>query len=73
MLYMIDKKPYIRVSNYYKLVKVEKKGNEYNVVPLGDKSNRDRANKNLVITEVTVKDAYEKNSASKANSNIDNM
>ena len=73
MLYMIDKKPYIRVSSYYKQVKIEKKGNEYIVVPIGDKTNRVRANKNLVVTEITVKEAFEKYSTSKANNNIDNI
>ena len=73
MLYIIDKKPYIRVSSYYKPVKIEKKGNEYIVVPIGDKTNRVRANKNLVVTEITVKEAFEKYSISKANNNIDNI
>lgn len=67
MIYIINKKPYIRVSHYYKPVKIEKKGNEYNVTPIGDNSNRIMANSKLQVISVTVKEAYEKYSISKMN------
>lgn len=40
MLYIINNKPYVKVSNYYKEVKVEKKGKEYSVKPIGGEETR---------------------------------
>lgn len=35
MIYLINGKPYVKVSNYYKQVKVEMKGKELNITPVG--------------------------------------
>lgn len=34
MIYLINGKPYVKVSNYYKQVKVEMKGKELNITPV---------------------------------------
>ena len=40
MIYLINGKPYVKVSNYYKQVKVEMKGKEINIVPVGGAETR---------------------------------
>ena len=37
MIYVIENKPYIKVSNYFRGVTIEKKGNEYVVKPIKSK------------------------------------
>lgn len=53
MLYIINKKPFVKVSNYYKLVKITKKGNEYNVVPeQGENTSIEKLDKNYLVMSV---------------------
>lgn len=40
MIYIIKGKPYIKVSNYYKEISIDKKGNEYIAKPVGGKETR---------------------------------
>ena len=40
MIYLINGKPYVKVSNYYKQVKVEMKGKEINIIPIGGAETR---------------------------------
>lgn len=78
MIYIINEKPYIRVANYYKPVKVEKKNNEYNITPIDSKNKANRitvaeANvRNLNVTGVSVEDYYTKTN-SKPKNNIDSI
>lgn len=53
MLYVINKKPYIKVGNYYKMVKINKKDNEYNVVPeKGKNTTLEKLNDNHLIMSI---------------------
>lgn len=64
MLYVIEGKPYIKVSNYYRQVQVSKKGDEYYLVPLKGEENRieiTRTQNNIQITQLSVEDYYKKN------------
>lgn len=78
MIYIINGKPYIKVGNYYKPVKIEKKNNEYNVKPINseDKSNRitmqDVKSKKLMVTSDSVEN-YMNGNTQKNKNNIDNM
>lgn len=40
MIYLINGKPYVKVSNYYKQVKVDMKGKELNITPVGGMETR---------------------------------
>ncbi len=70
MLYIIEGKPYIKVSNYYKLVEVNKKGNEYVVKPIGKDETRIECIKVSKVVEMSVKDFY-KNKAKRLSENIE--
>lgn len=78
MIYIINEKPYIKVGNYYKPVKIEKKNNEYSVKPINseDKSNRitmqDVKSKKLMVTSDSVEN-YMNGNTQKNKNNIDNM
>ena len=78
MIYIINEKPYIKVGNYYKPVKIEKKNNEYSVKPINseDKSNRitmqDVKSKKLMVTSDSVEN-YMNGNTQKNTNNIDNM
>lgn len=78
MIYIINGKPYIKVGNYYKPVKIEKKNNEYSVKPINseDKSNRitmqDVKSKKLMVTSDSVEN-YMNGNTQKNKNNIDNM
>ena len=68
MLYIINGKPYVKVSNYYKEVSVEKKGNEFFVKPVGGEETRIE-NPNLnEISQVSVSTYYESKNKSKISS-----
>ena len=78
MIYIINEKPYIKVGNYYKPVKIEKKNNEQSVKPINseDKSNRitmqDVKSKKLMVTSDSVEN-YMNGNTQKNKNNIDNM
>lgn len=60
MLYLIKEKPYVKVSNYYKEVSVDKKGKEYIVKPVGGKETRiENPNMNEVF-QMSVENFYKK-------------
>ena len=60
MLYLIKEKPYVRVSNYYKEVSVDKKGKEFIVKPTGGKETRiENPNQNEIF-QISVEDYYKK-------------
>lgn len=67
MLYIIKNKPYIKVSNYYKEVSVDKIGNDYSVVPVKGEENRIYIDniKNIVTTESSVEDFFKKSKHTK--------
>lgn len=69
MLYLIKEKPYVKVSNYYKEVSVDKKGKEYIVKPTGGKETRIEKPDVKEISQISVEDFYKKNSSK---TNIDN-
>ena len=70
MIYMIKGKPYIRVSNYYKEVSVDKKGKEFYVKPIGGKETRIENPDMKEVFQMTVEDYYKKNSSKLGNVNI---
>ena len=70
MLYMIKGKPYVRVSNYYKEVSVDKKGKEFYVKPIGGKETRIENHDMKEVFQMTVEDYYKKNSSKLGNVNI---
>lgn len=70
MLYMIKGKPYVRVSNYYKEVSVDKKGKEFYVKPIGGKETRIENPDMKEVFQMTVEDYYKKNSSKLGNVNI---
>ena len=69
MIYLINGKPYVKVSNYYKQVKVEMKGREINITPIGKEETRIfRPNPDEVIA-ITPIDFLSKNGKIKENTN----
>lgn len=73
MLYIIKEKPYVKVSNYYKEVSVDKKGKEYYVKPVGGKETRiENPNMNEVF-QMTVENYYKKNSSKLNTDNINKI
>lgn len=40
MIYLINDKPYVKVSNYYKQVKVDMEGKELKITPIGGAETR---------------------------------
>lgn len=60
MIYIVKDKPCVRCSSYYKPVEITKKGKEYTVKPIGDKTNRIYNDKNLQAVEMPLDKAYEK-------------
>lgn len=62
MLYIINDKPYIKLSSYYREVEVTKKGKDYNVKPLSGERTKISTEKvnldKLQITQKTVEDYY---------------
>lgn len=73
MLYIIKGTPYVKVSNYYKEVSVEKKGKEFLVKPIGGEETRLTNIDAKDITEMSVSDYYNsknKNIANKSDTNI---
>ena len=70
MLYMIKGKPYVRDSNYYKEVSVDKKGKEFYVKPIGGKETRIENPDMKEVFQMTVEDYYKKNSSKLGNVNI---
>lgn len=67
MLYLIKEKPYVKVSNYYKEVTVDKKGKEYIVKPTGGKETRIEKTDMKEISQISVEDFYKKNSGKISN------
>lgn len=69
MIYLINGKPYVKVSNYYKQVKVEMKGKELNITPVkGTDTKIVRPNPTDVIG-INPIDFLKKNEKSKENTN----
>lgn len=68
MLYLIKEKPYVKVSNYYKEVSVEKNGKEYIVKPTGGKETRIENPNMKEVFQISVEDFYQKK-INKTNSN----
>lgn len=69
MIYLINSKPYVKVSNYYKQVKVEMKGKELNITPVkGPDTKIVRPNPTDVIG-INPIDFLKKNEKSKENTN----
>lgn len=62
MLYIIKEKPYVKVSNYYKEVSVDKKGKEYIVKPTGGKETRIENPDIKEVSQISVEEFYQKNS-----------
>lgn len=60
MIYVVNNKPCVRCSNYYKPVEIAKKGKEYVVTPIGDRTNRIYADKKTQASEMTLDKAFEK-------------
>lgn len=62
MLYLIKEKPYVKVSNYYKEVTVDKKGKEYIVKPTGGKETRIENPDIKEVSQISVEEFYQKKS-----------
>lgn len=65
MLYIINEKPYVKVSNYYKEVSVEKKGKEFSVKPHGGKETRIENPDPKTVTEISVANYLENKNKNK--------
>lgn len=65
MLYIINEKPYVKVSNYYKEVSVEKKGKEFSVKPYGGKETRIENPDPKTVTEISVANYLENKNKNK--------
>ena len=61
MIYVINKKPYIKVANYYREVDIKKKGDEYYVIPKKGEETKLEYVKQSEIGEVSVENFYKKN------------
>ena len=70
MLYIIKEKPYVKVSNYYKEVSVDKKGKEYYVKPVGGKETRIEKPDMKEISQISVEDFYKKNSSKTSSDSV---
>lgn len=70
MIYIIKNKPYVKVANYFKMVKITKNGNEYDVVPIGGKETEIQNSKDIKISEISLKE-YNNKYLSKSKNNID--
>lgn len=72
MIYVINGKPYVKVSTYYKEVKIEKKGKEIMITPVkgGDETKVVRPKESDVISMKPI-DFLTKNKGQKEN--VDNM
>lgn len=69
MIYLINGKPYVKVSNYYKQVKVEMKGKEINITPVGGAETRIVRPKPTDVVAINPIDFLKKNEKSKENTN----
>lgn len=70
MIYVINGKPYVKVSNYFKEVSVDKKGKEYIVKPFGGKETRVENPNMKEVTQISVEEFYKKNSNKSTSDNI---
>lgn len=70
MLYLIKEKPYVKVSNYFKEVSVDKKGKEYIVKPVGGKETRVENPDMKEVTQISVEDFYKKNSSKTSSDSV---
>lgn len=70
MIYLIKGKPYVKVANYYKEIKIQKNGNEYNAEPKGGEETRIENPNPLDVTQMTVEEFYKsQKTKTKENSN----
>lgn len=56
MIYIIDNKPYVKVSYYYKLVEIAKSKDGYNVVPKGGEETRIELQNAKNVKEVSIEE-----------------
>ena len=67
MIYLINGKPYVKVSNYYKQVKVDMKGKELNITPVGGMETRIVRPNPTDVIEINPIDFLNKDKKSKEN------
>lgn len=70
MIYLINGKPYVKVSNYYKQVKVEMKGKELNIIPVGGKETKIIRPNPADVVEINPIDFLNKDKKIKENTDI---